>query len=219
MNSLGRELLLKHWDFPLFESLARKYGISLTDSTILDVGCGSGYTTLLISERFRPRKLQAFDVVPEQVERARTRGVQAEIFVADITDPHLPPRSFDAVFVCGVLHHCPEWRKGLAQTAALLKDGGLLFLEEPGKNHIRLETLLMGHPPAGGAWLGLEEIRQEMPRLGLSTLEERPLYFGLFGAFLCVKKAAEHSVDYISARELLRVRQTGKIAAGQEVPA
>jgi SAM-dependent methyltransferase len=219
MNSLGRELLLRYWDFPLFESLLRTHGMNLEDTVILDAGCGSGYTTLLISERFSPRKLLAFDLVPEQVDRARARGLKAEIFVADVTDPHLPLGSFDAIFVCGVLHHCPEWRKGLAQAAALLKDGGLLLIEEPGKNHIRFETMLMGHPPAAGAWVGLEDLRQEMPRLGLSVLEEKPLYFGLFGAFLCAKMTAERSADYILARQLLRVPQAGKIAAGQEVPA
>ncbi len=219
MNSRARELLLKYWDFPLFESLLRTHGIGLSDTTILDVGCGSGYATMLISERFNPRKLQAFDIVPEQVDRARARDLQAEIFVADITDPHLPPQSFDAIFVCGVLHHCPEWRKGLAQIAALLKESGILIIEEPGKNHIGIETVLMGHPPAEGAWVGLDEFRNELPRLGLATIEEKPLYFGLFSAFLCAKMTGERSPDYILARQLLRVPKAADIAAGQEIPA
>ncbi len=58
-----------------------------------------------------------------------------------------------------------------------------------------------------------------MPRLGLATVEEKPLYFGLFSAFLCVKMAGERSPDYIFARQLLRIPQTDEIATGQEVPA
>ena len=218
MNSRARELLLRYWDFPVFDSLLRGQGVSLENASVLDVGCGSGYTTLLISERFSPQRLDAFDIVPGQVELARNRKIDANIFVADIIDPKLPERSYDAVFVCGVLHHCPEWRTGLARVANLLRDGGVLLLEEPGSRHIKLETVLMGRPPANGAWTGLEPFRAEVESVGLSIVEERPLFFGLFGSFLCVKMSEARDPNYIVARNLLR-SPTGDVVTGQEVPA
>ena len=218
MNSRGRELLLRYWDFPIFDSLLRSRSVTLETASVLDVGCGSGYTTLLISERFNPRRLDAFDVVPSQVELARSRGLDANIFVADITNPKLPERSYDAIFVCGVLHHCPEWRTALARIGNLLRDGGVLLLEEPGSRHIKLETLLMGRPPADGAWTGLEPFRAEVASVGLSIVDERPLYFGLFGSFLCVKISRSRQPDYIVARHLLR-SPAGDVVTGQEVPA
>jgi len=218
MNSRARELLLRYWDFPVFASLLQGQGVTLENASVLDVGCGSGYTTLLISERFSPRRLDAFDIVPGQVELARSRGLDANIFVADITEPKLPERSYDAVFVCGVLHHCPEWRTGLARVANLLRDGGVLLLEEPGSAHMKLETILMGRPPANGAWTGLEPFKSEVARVGLSIVEERPLYFGLFGSFLCVKMASIASREYVIARNLLR-SPARELVEGQEAPA
>jgi SAM-dependent methyltransferase len=218
MNSRARELLLRYWDFPVFDSLLRKHEVSLENGSVLDVGCGSGYTTLLIRERFNPRRLDAFDIVEGQVELARSRGLDADIFVADITKLKLPERSYDAVFVCGVLHHCPEWRTGLARIARLLRAGGVLLLEEPGSRHIKLETILMGRPPADGAWTGLEPFKSEVGSVGLAIIEERSLYFGLFGSFLCVKMANAVNGDYFIARNLLR-SPASRLAEGQEAPA
>ena len=77
MNSRARELLLRYWDFPLFDSLLRKHGVTLENGAVLDAGCGSGYTTLLIREKFNPRQLDAFDIVEGQVALARSRGLDA----------------------------------------------------------------------------------------------------------------------------------------------
>ena len=218
MNSRARELVLRYWDFPVFASLLQGQGMTLENASVLDVGCGSGYTTLLISERFYPRRLDAFDVVPGQVELAKNRGIDANIFIADVVDPKLPEHSYDAVFVCGVLHHCPEWRTGLARVANLLRDGGILLVEEPGSRHIQLETLLMGRPPANGAWTGLESFKTELASVGLSIVDERPLFFGLFGSFLCVKMSETRDPIYIVARHLLR-SPAREVATGQEMPA
>jgi len=219
MNSRGRELLLKYWDFPLFASSLGRHGISLDDRHILDAGCGSGYTLELITERFHPGRLAAFDLVPLQVELARARNANATVFVADITSLELPAQSFDAVFVCGVLHHCREWRRGLASVARVLKHGGVLLLEEPGTAHLRFERVLTGHSPSLDAGFSLKALRIEMSRAGLAVLEQRPLYFGLFASFLCVKGMEDMVPHHIVARERLRARDARSLPAGQEVPA
>ena len=220
MNSRARELLLKYWDLRLFSAAMRRHGIDLGDAVVLDAGCGSGYSTLLIWEMFRPRELLAFDVMPEQVERARARGLPATIFVGDITGLHLADQSCDAVFVLGVLHHCPNWREGLAQVARVLRDGGVLLMEEPGKRHIALERALLGWASTCDSGFNLESLRQELVRVGLAVVEEKPLYFGLFGSFLCAKMAGHTSPEHIVARRLLHTFSTaGDMATGHEVPA
>lgn len=219
MNSKGREWLLQYWDFPLFDSCLGRHGISLDDSSILDAGCGSGYTLELITEWFHPGQLTAFDIVPSQVEIARSRGTNASVFVADITALELPAQSFDAVFVCGVLHHCREWRSGLASVARVLRNGGVLLLEEPGTAHLKFERMLTAQSPALDSGFSLRALRLEMERNGLAILEQRPLYFGLFGCFLCVKGTEAPSPRHIMARERLRTADARSLPAGQEVPA
>ncbi len=218
MNSRGREWLLKYWDFPLFASALRAHGISLSDTSILDAGCGSGYGLTLIQGRFHPAQLTAFDLVPSQVEIAKSRGTIAKVFVGDITAIDLPMASFDAVFVCGVLHHCREWRTGLAQVTRVLKNGGLLLMEEPDTAHLKFERLLTGNSPALESGFSHRALSVEMARLGLGILARHALYFGLFGSFLCVK-GTDAVGEYRPARYLLRVRDSATLSPNQEAPA
>ncbi|MFW6056126.1 MAG: class I SAM-dependent methyltransferase [Chloroflexota bacterium] len=218
MNSRVREWLLRYWDFPLFGSMMRRHHIHLHNATALEAGCGSGYSTLMIWERFQPRSLDAFDLDPGQIERARARHIPARFFVADITDTGLSSRLYEAAFLCGVLHHCPQWRTGLAEISRILKNGGLLFLEEPTHPFVRFEKCLIGTSPANEAWRGLKEVRAEIPRVGLAIVEERPLYFGLFRSLLCVKMAGtEERENAISS--LLLLNQEEELARQQGVPA
>jgi SAM-dependent methyltransferase len=219
MNSRGRASAQVTGNFRSSQSvLRRRHQVSLNNASILDAGCGAGHTLTLIEERFHPSTLTAFDIVPSQVEAAQLRGTSAEVFVADITALQLPAESFDAAFVCGVLHHCREWRRGLAEIARVLRSGGVLLIEEPGVAHLRFERLLTGKSVALDAGFSLDALRLEMARHGLGVLSQQSLYFGLFGSFLCVKGAAVAD-DRLQARAMLRVIRPERIAPGQEAPA
>ncbi len=219
MNSRGREVLLRRWDFPLFVSSLQRHGISLADCAILDAGCGSGYGLTLIWERFHPRQLTGIDILPAQVELARSRNVPATVLVGDISSLQLADASFDAVFVCGVLHHCRRWREGLSEVARLLKAGGLLLLEEPDIPFLKFEGLLAGHSLALETGFSLRAVRNETGRNGLAIIEDRALYFGLFRSLVCVKGAGRTDPCYVRALNVLRTAPEGEFAAGQQAPA
>ncbi len=219
MNSRARELLLRYWDVPLFESFLRKHGISLRDTSVLDAGCGSGYSLTLIWERLRPAELTAFDIVPSQVEIARSRGTPATVFVGDIAALDLPSQRFDAAFICGVLHHCQDWRTGLAEIARVLKDGGVLLMEEPGTFHLKFERLPTGHSEVLDSGFSQRRLAMEAVRNGLTIVESRPLYFGLFRSYLCVKGVSLRATEHYIARDLLRTPGSKRITPGQEAPA
>jgi ubiquinone/menaquinone biosynthesis C-methylase UbiE len=85
----------------------------------------------LIARAFAPSHLIAFDLMPEQIELAKRRSLKADFFVGDMTNLELPSETFDAVFIFGVLHHIPTWRKALREMASVLKPKGVLLVEEP----------------------------------------------------------------------------------------
>jgi hypothetical protein len=101
----------------------------------------------------------------------------------------------------------------------VLKDGGVLLLEEPDTLQMKIERGLTGHSPALDAGFSLKTLREEMRKNGLAVVEQSPLYFGLFGSFLCVKAASSTSAEYVLARHLLKVPSQNGFAAGQEMPA
>ncbi len=219
MNSRAREMLLKYCDLPLFESLLKKHGLALKGSSVLDAGCGSGYSLQLILHKFEPEELVGFDIVPSQVEIARSRGTKATVLTADITALDLPSQRFDAAFVCGVLHHCSDWRTGLAEIARVLKDGGLLLMEEPGTLHLKFERLLTRNSEVLDSGFSARRLAMETVKNGLTIVDSRHLYFGLFRSYLCVKGAAVRAPQHFSARKLLRTQVSSSVAPGQEAPA
>lgn len=131
MNNPIRRFLQRHVEFRIFKRHLQKHRIDLANKAILDAGCGSGYSTELIARAFAPSRLVAFDLMPEQIELAERRGLNADVFVGDMTNLELPSESFDAVFIFGVLHHIPIWRQALREMASVLKPEGALLVEEP----------------------------------------------------------------------------------------
>ena len=190
-NSSPKEFINKHYKFKGFEKLLQRNDIDLEGKVILDAGCGSGHSLQLIAEKYEPVELYGFDFMPEQVDLARQRGLSAEVFVGDITDPTLPAGTFDAVFIQGVLHHVPEWRKALEEVSRVIKPGGVLLLEEPNRGFLDFveRFFKIEHP---------EESRFEWPEL-IAALDEagfvvtdtkkQRMTMGNWRNFLCIKRA------------------------------
>jgi ubiquinone/menaquinone biosynthesis C-methylase UbiE len=190
MNNSIRRFFQKYIEFRIFKQYLKKYNIDLTGKVILDIGCGSGYSSKLIIREFKPSKLFAFDFMPEQIKLAKKLGLKADFFVGDVTKIGLPSDTFDAVFVFGVLHHVPEWRKALHEVARVLKSGGVLLIEELNKSIVDFFNRLgFTHPKeARFEWsdfvYGMEEV-------GFKILKERKILFKGMKSFICIKHCAE----------------------------
>ena len=102
---------------------------------VLEVGCGQGEGVHEILRRFHPRAIDALDVDPEQVERARRRlaavnGAKVRLSVGDAERIDAPDGAYDAVFELAILHHVPDWRRALGEIRRVLRPGGLFLFEE-----------------------------------------------------------------------------------------
>ncbi|HEY5998379.1 MAG TPA: methyltransferase domain-containing protein [bacterium] len=114
--------------------LRRGHGLA-PGGEILEIGCGRAAGAALIEAAFRPATLLASDYDPAMLERAgrylggRGRS-RIRLLAADAAELPFADASLDAVFDFGALHHVPDWRRALAETARVLRPGGAFYFEE-----------------------------------------------------------------------------------------
>ena len=128
---------LQHGELQLMTRL----GGSPPPGRVLEVGCGAGYGTQLIVERFGALRVDALDLDPAMVARARRRlrryGDRVQVRQGSATNlsAALTPFGgddtvYDAVFDFAILHHVPDWRAAVAEVARVLRPGGRFYFDE-----------------------------------------------------------------------------------------
>jgi ubiquinone/menaquinone biosynthesis C-methylase UbiE len=186
MNNPFRRFIQKNLEFKIFKHFLKKHNISLTGKTILDAGCGSGYSSEIVSKEFTPAQLIAFDLMPQHIKMAKKRGLEANFFVGDVTKIDLPSNTFDAVFIFGILHHVPEWRKALREIARVLKSEGVLLVEEVNREGVDFVNHLGFYHP-GEARFDWSEFAEGIRLSGFEILEEKKILIDEFRSFICLK--------------------------------
>ena len=186
VNSLMKRLMEKYFEMITFKKFLKSHKIRLTNKTILDAGCGSGFGLKLIEESFHPSNLYGFDILPEQVLRAQKRKLKAKISVGDITNIKFPSEMFDAVFVFTVLHHIPDYPVALKEISRILKPGGVLLIDELNKRLIDFFDKFLGVKHPEESRFGWSELLRAIDDANLITLSKKTLFLG-FGLFLCQK--------------------------------
>ena len=191
VNSSIREFLQKYYEFRIFKTFLTKNNVDLHNAVIVDAGCGSGYGSELLMKEFHPRELFAFDIMPEQIERAHKRGLPATFFVGDVTTIDLPSQKCDAAFVFAFLHHVPQWKKALQELGRILKFGGVLLIEELDKKTIDDAERYLNIYHARESRFEWPEFIASLEEAGFSIIEDRTIYVGHGRSFMCVKEERE----------------------------
>ena len=96
---------------------------------VVDLGCGPGHLTGVLSERWSGAVVEALDSSPEMVTAAREAGVSAE--VADVRTWR-PRADTDVVVSNAVLQWVPEHRELLRRWVGELPKGAWLAVQMPG---------------------------------------------------------------------------------------
>jgi GT2 family glycosyltransferase/LmbE family N-acetylglucosaminyl deacetylase/2-polyprenyl-3-methyl-5-hydroxy-6-metoxy-1,4-benzoquinol methylase len=113
------------------------------DDTLLSIGCGDGELERHLSSLGGVKNIEAFDIAPARIEKAinaaRENSItNVEYFVRDAEKHGLPNRKYKVVFFNSSLHHLRDVDGILANTAACLKPGGYMILNEyVGPNRLR----------------------------------------------------------------------------------
>ena len=98
---------------------------------VLDVGCGSGRVCIALKKAFPKAEVVGIDPDAESIRRARAAAPQGIRFEAKTARELARGAGFDLVTICDGTHALAEPVATLAETRALLKPGGTLFIVEP----------------------------------------------------------------------------------------
>jgi len=110
-------------------------------SRVLDIGCGTGDT--LFNAMFRDYDVVGIDISRSAVERvkerARSRGLSAEVHVADVLEGLERFGSFDMVLFHHVLDSltAEDRRKAVANARKVLRSGGVVSFQDLSVNDMR----------------------------------------------------------------------------------
>ena len=105
---------------------------------VLDLGCGEGFYTMVISELY-DAEVTAFDFNATLLEKAAAwtgGGKRVEFVNGDIAET-LPfeDNAFDKIVFTEVLEHIDDDRKAISEVYRVLKPGGVLGLTVPNANY------------------------------------------------------------------------------------
>ncbi len=103
------------------------------ESLVLEVGCGTGFTTEEIVRRTGEKRVVAVDLTPEQMMKARAKLGGVNYFLGDAENLPFKDNSFDAAISAGSIEYWPNPQKGIEEMARVTKSGGKVVILAPRK--------------------------------------------------------------------------------------
>lgn len=124
--------MVNPWRVPYFKSaLMKHYGQDLSRVRLLDIGCGGG----VLTEEFARMGCQAvgIDISPRSIAVAQAHAAQSGLSIdyrtGEATSLPFEEGSFEAVSCCDMLEHVSDWERVIAESARVLKPGGLFLFD------------------------------------------------------------------------------------------
>lgn len=171
-----RRWLVGKYGFESAEAWAKYFD---SHDRVLDVGCGSGYSSALWldTSAWQGHAMWVGVDISEAIDVARDRlgSIPNTHFVqADAMRMPFGPGTFDAIFSEGVLHHTPSTREALLACARLLAPGGVFHfyvyrkkapVREFTDDHVRSALASMSNEEAWEAMRGLTKLGRDLAAL------------------------------------------------------
>lgn len=162
--------------------------LSIKGASVVDVGCGSGWLTRLMTQR--GAHVTGIEVSPRQLALARAaKPVGDEHYIQGSAEElPLPNRSVDIVVFFNSLHHVDPkvLPNALREAARVLKHGGILYVSEPLAEGDYFELMKPVHDETTVRHNAQHVLRQA-PEYGLliekQLVHVDPVFFPNFQAF------------------------------------
>ena len=114
--------------------------IGRAPASILELGCGTGYLTALLRERFPHAAIEAVDFAPAMVAIARERVPDASFVVSDIEALEPEPERYDLIVSSATVQWLAEPEQTLRRLVTSLDTDGELHLATFGPGTFRSWT-------------------------------------------------------------------------------
>jgi len=129
-----RGSLVSQW-LPALEGVVERLEAG---TTVADVGCGHGHSTLLMAEAFPASRFRGFDVHPASIEAARRNAAEAGLAGRATFDvapaAELPGEGYGLVCFFDALHDMGDPLAAARRAAQVLAPDGTVMLIEPFAN-------------------------------------------------------------------------------------
>lgn len=162
--------------------------LSLPDAeyrTVLDVGCGTGWTSSAMVRRFGVQRIVGVDASAGMLEQFAAKlgsefpGVNVELREADVMDMGVPDAAFDAVVCAMALHWFDDKPGAVGQMARALRPGGVLGILTTGRGGELEWQQLLQRVQAPAEWTGwfdrnqrdVDEIADDLRAAGVEPLD------------------------------------------------
>ena len=118
----------RRWKAELMRWMARQLR---ADANVLDLACGTGDLAFAAAERAPRGAVLGVDASVAMIDIARARAAHARaghvrFAVGDVSALDVPTASVDAITAGYALRNVPDYRRGIAEIARVLKPGGVV---------------------------------------------------------------------------------------------
>lgn len=102
-------------------------------SKVIEVGCGTGFTTSEITSTVGEENVTAVDLTPEQMWKALMRYPASHFVRADAENLPFRSSSFDAAISAGSIEYWPNPVQGIEEMSRVTRSGGRVVILAPRK--------------------------------------------------------------------------------------
>jgi len=176
-----------HWSLPYFYNykyerplkILMEEGFLGKNKTALDVGCGDGRISFLLSSEIR--EIYGIDNQPNPVKMGRllNKGRKnVKLSIGDACDITFPDNSFDLVLAMDVIEHIPRRfvKKMMEEMVRVCKKGGHIIITTPNRSNLRNRIWGDAINPKHYSEYTLPEIARIMERAGLKIVGKYGIY-------------------------------------------
>lgn len=122
---------ISYWPFYFSNKKVAQLLNPRTNSSFLDVGCGTGILLEQLSKKDESLKLTGVDISIGMIEKARRKLANSKsctLLVGSGNNLSFKTNTFDYVTCCTSLHHHPDTKKSIAEMYRVVKPNGKVLI-------------------------------------------------------------------------------------------